>query len=105
MEPHETVHGATDGRSPSDAEIRAIAQRLLEEHDTPPPVNPQRELSAQRYGLSPADEERVSDALVELGAITPDATLRAEREAGLGGSPASLRGGERDGEPGGRDSR
>lgn len=66
---------------PSDAEIRAIAEQLVRELREPPPVRPGASVAAQRHELAPADEERVSEALVELGAAAPKATMRADRLA------------------------
>jgi hypothetical protein len=69
------------GARPSDAEIRAIAERLVQERDAAPPASPGEHLSAPEHELSPADEERVDGVLVELGAADPEDTIRAEQEA------------------------
>jgi hypothetical protein len=66
---------------PSDDEIRAVAAQLAAEHGEQPTASPGSQLSAQEHELAPADEERVSDALAELGAVDPDTGMRAEREA------------------------
>ena len=68
-------------RRPTDEEVRAIAEQLGREAGAPPAASPEHHLSAQKYELAPADEERVDAALVELGAADPEDTIRAEREA------------------------
>ena len=74
---------ASDGRPrPSDEEIRHIAKRLLHESDARRPASPSDLLSHPSHELAPADEERVEDALVEMGAVDPEATTRAERKPG-----------------------
>jgi hypothetical protein len=86
---------------PSDAEIRAIAERLVREHDRPPPASPNDQLSAPQHELSAADEERVDAALVDLGAADPEDTIRAEREAAGQEAPSPGPQGEPDGGRGG----
>ena len=65
----------------SDAEIRQIAEQLVRESGASSAPRPSNSVSAAQHELSPADEERVEEALVALGAIDPESTLRAEREA------------------------
>ena len=69
----------TGGGSLSDGEAREIAKRLVDELRSPP-GGPADELSAPGRELPPADEARVEQALVELGAVSPAATTVAERE-------------------------
>ena len=77
---------STPGDTPSphrlsETDVRAIGERLLQEHRTQPPANPDQQLLAQRYELSPADEERVDAALAALVRLPAEGTMRAEREA------------------------
>ena len=76
--PHAPAPG---GARPSDAEVRAIAERLVREAQEPPSASPGAHLSAAQHELSPADEDRVDAALVALGAADLEDTMRAEREA------------------------
>ena len=66
---------------PNDAEIRAIAEQLVRELREPAGPRPNDRLSAQLHELTPADEERVDEALVALGVVDPEATMRADRLA------------------------
>jgi hypothetical protein len=70
-----------DARRLSDGEIRGIAEQLVREVRAVPPASPSTATSAQHRELSPADEGRVEDALVALGAADPEDTSRAERDA------------------------
>jgi hypothetical protein len=79
---------ADDARGISDDEIRDIAEQLVREVKAAPLADPSAETSAQQRELSPADEDRVEDALVTLGAADPEDTSRAERDAH--GDAASL---------------
>ena len=56
----------------SKAEARAIAKRLIDESHARPPASPPAELSSPQHELSRADENRVEEALVELGAVAPE---------------------------------
>jgi hypothetical protein len=78
-----------DARGLPDDEIRDIAAQLIQEVRAVPPASPSAEMSARHRELSPADEDRVEDALVALGAADPEDTSRAEREAE--GNAAQLR--------------
>ncbi len=93
------------GARRSHAEIRAIAAQLAREVREPPGASPTGQLSAQRYELAPADEERVDDALVAVGAADPEDTMRAEREAAGEATPRptswALNGDTPDGTPDG----
>jgi hypothetical protein len=90
---------------PTDADVRAIAEQLVREVRRPPAASPGAQLSASRHELAPADEERVDDALVALGAADPEDTLRAEREAAGEQAPPPAPGDARDGGRGGTDGR
>ncbi len=70
-------------RELSDADARKIARMLLRELHRPPATGPARELSAFRYQLWDADEDRIEAALVELGAIDREVTTRVQRDADL----------------------
>jgi hypothetical protein len=70
-----------DARRLSDDEIRGIAEQLIREARAVPPDSPGAEALAQHRELSPADEDRVEDALVALGAADPEDTSRAGRDA------------------------
>jgi hypothetical protein len=76
---------ASDGRRPTDEEIRAIAERLVAEAGMAPPASPPAEMSAQTHQLSAADEARVEAAVVELRAADAKDTTRSERAAGQDG--------------------
>jgi hypothetical protein len=81
-------HAPTPGEaSPSDAEIRAIAEQLVREVAAPPAASPGEGVLAAHHELSPADEERVDAALVALGAVNPEATMRAHREGARESEP------------------
>lgn len=79
-------------RRPTDAEVRGIAEQLVREVREPPAASPGHRASAQAHELSAADEERVDEALVALGAAEPEDTLRAEREAQAGEAPEASHG-------------
>jgi hypothetical protein len=68
------------GERPTDKDIRAIAERLVAEAGEPPPVSPPAEMAAPAHELAPADEDRVEQAIVELGAAGWEDTTPAERE-------------------------
>ena len=79
--------GPTPGDAPSplevsDDEIRAIAERLVQEACATSPASGTHQILAQRHELSPADEERVDAALVALGAVPPESTMRAAQGEG-----------------------
>lgn len=69
------------GERASDAEIRAVAEQLVRERGETPAPSPGDQVSGSAHELAPADEERVEAALVALGAVDPENTMRAEREA------------------------
>lgn len=77
-----TSSDAASPRSLSDAEVRAIAERLVQEHRAGPPANPDQQLTAERHELSPADEERVDAVLANVMGLPSELTIRATREAG-----------------------
>jgi len=66
---------------PTDEEIMDIAVRIRLAVRQPQPSDPRDDITAQRYELSPEDEDRVEAALVRLRAADPEDTTRAEREA------------------------
>jgi len=68
-----------DGRGISDDRAREIAKLLLREREAEP-GDPAAGVSAQARQLPGADEDRVERALVELGAVHPDAITPAERD-------------------------
>ena len=85
MDAHRDDGGGRDEPHPSarlsDAEIRAIAQQLVREHQEPPAPRPGERLSSPQHELAAADEERVAEAVAALGAADPAGTMRADRES------------------------
>jgi len=89
--PHD-MSGPTSGdapspRSPSDAEILAIAEQLVRAYGARASADADDRPSAPRSALSPVDEKRVDAALVALAALPPERTIRAESAAGLHTDP------------------
>ena len=85
MRAHQTDDGGPGEQGPSaplsDAEIRAVAEQLVREVREPTAAGPGKQLSAQQHEFSPADEERVAEAVAALGAADPEGTMRADRQA------------------------
>ena len=84
MTDDERASGSGDFASPplSDAAVRAIAERLVQEQRTRPSANPSDELTAPRHELSAADEERVDAALAALLGLPPEITSGADHREG-----------------------
>jgi hypothetical protein len=101
MNPHQPPAPEPEGARRSDDEIRAIAKQLVEGFDSLGPAEAGELRSSPDHGLSPADEERVENALADLGALDPEATIRSEREAAGEAAPPRTPRGESDGAGGG----
>src|SRR4051812_36797915 len=82
----ERVSDTSEGRGLSDAEARATAEQIVREARQSPQDHDDMAADQPPSRGREADEDRIEQAPVDLGAADPEATTMAERAAGRSSS-------------------